>query len=526
MCYIINMKKIVLLVMIAAVTSLSLLYAEDDFEKWKKKQQQAYKSYLSEQEKAFSDMLKKEWEEFQTHSGFILDKSPKPDNPPKAVQVQTPEAESSSPARGKHPGMSKSDKPGTAVQKKSLPEKADNKTGESPSKKGTAEKQKTVLSGTAQGSSIAVKAENKKGIKYINISFYGSSLPVPVPENLKIKENTENINNTTISDFFEYYSEQRMDETSLWLKSLKTDYKMNGWSVLKIAEKTSEKLYSSEKDKILMTWFLLLKSDYDVKIAYSADNIYLLYVSDIKIYASPYITENKKNYYFYNKTSSKQERIRTYSGSFVKKPSVVKLTPENPDHFKEEPNSRDISFKYKSRTYPVNLEYNNSLIYYYSEYPQVDISCYFRKNISDRAIESYRRSLYPYIREMDKKEAVQFILTFVQTGFEYKTDGSQFGYEKPMFPDESLHYPYIDCEDRAALFISIVRELTGLDAVALDYPGHIAAAVNFNDDVKGDYFNYKGKKYIVCDPTYINASIGMTMPDYKNIKPVIIETGK
>ena len=46
------------------------------------------------------------------------------------------------------------------------------------------------------------------------------------------------------------------------------------------------------------------------------------------------------------------------------------------------------------------------------------------------------------------------------------------------------------------------------------YPGHLAAAVGFNQEVKGDYLLYKNKRYTVCDPTYIGADIGMCMPDY------------
>ena len=554
MCYIISMKRTALFIIIAAATS-TLLYAESDFEKWKREQQQAYKSYLSEQEKAFSDMLKKEWEEFQSQSGFILDKSPKPVSPPETSLPESPESGSSveipenKPAELSRPQTGPDRSQPSAAGKKQSPsepaaekrtehsnlsspdrfqEKSGNRaSGEIPGDGKTAEKVPGGAAASEGGITAGLsRPAEKKGIKYISINFYGTVFSVPFPENFKIKDKTEKVNNKTISDFFEYYSGQELDETAEWFKSLKTDYKMNGWSVLKIAEKTSEKLLSTEKDKTLMIWFLLLKSDYDIKIAYSSNNVYLLYVPDVKVYAAPYITENRKNYYFYNKTSSKQERIRTYSGSFVKNPSIVMMAPENPDHFKSETENREILFRYKNKNYPVSLEYNNSLIKYYREYPQVDISYYFRENISDKAVESYKKSLYPYIRGMNEKDSVQFILTFVQTGFKYKTDDQQFGYEKPMFPDETLHYPYIDCEDRSALFISIVRELTGLDAVALDYPGHIAAAVSFNDNVKGDSFNYKGKKYTVCDPTYINASVGMTMPDYKNVKPVIIETGK
>ncbi len=49
------------------------------------------------------------------------------------------------------------------------------------------------------------------------------------------------------------------------MKSLSSKYSMNGWSVIKTAEKVSHEIYKSETDSVMMTWFLLVKSGYDVK---------------------------------------------------------------------------------------------------------------------------------------------------------------------------------------------------------------------------------------------------------------------
>ena len=70
--------------------------------------------------------------------------------------------------------------------------------------------------------------------------------------------------------------------------------------------------------------------------------------------------------------------------------------------------------------------------------------------------------------------------------------------------------------DLAILFSRLVRDLVGLDVVLLYYPGHLATAVAFNENVTGDYLVYKNRKYIVCDPTFINAPVGMTAPDEDN----------
>ena len=50
----------------------------------------------------------------------------------------------------------------------------------------------------------------------------------------------------------------------------------------------------------------------------------------------------------------------------------------------------------------------------------------------------------------------------------------------------------------------------------------LAMAVHFTGEVKGDYIMLDGKKFVVCDPTYINAPVGKTMPNMDNSKATII----
>lgn len=85
-----------------------------------------------------------------------------------------------------------------------------------------------------------------------------------------------------------------------------------------------------------------------------------------------------------------------------------------------------------------------------------------------------------------------------------------------------MFYPYCDCEDRSILFARLVRDIMHLDVVLLYYSGHLATAVHFNEDVRGDYLVSGNIKYIVCDPTYIGAPVGMTMPKMNNKEAKII----
>ena len=122
-----------------------------------------------------------------------------------------------------------------------------------------------------------------------------------------------------------------------------------------------------------------------------------------------------------------------------------------------------------------------------------------------------------------EEEQVNFLLRFVQNAFKYKTDDQQFGGEKYLFADETLYYPYSDCEDRSVLFAYLVREIVGLEVVGLMYPGHAATAVKFTRNVPGDYISYKGNKYTLCDPTYVNATYGMIIPDVRGSMARVVD---
>ena len=62
----------------------------------------------------------------------------------------------------------------------------------------------------------------------------------------------------------------------------------------------------------------------------------------------------------------------------------------------------------------------------------------------------------------------------------------------------------------------------GLNVVLLYYPGHLATAVEFNESITGDYIVLSGHRYLVCDPTFINAEIGRTMPGMDNSKASVV----
>lgn len=171
----------------------------------------------------------------------------------------------------------------------------------------------------------------------------------------------------------------------------------------------------------------------------------------------------------------------------------------------------------------VDVAVNKNLIDFFNDYPISDSwDIYANTALSDVA----ESNLYPALREAidgkSQREAANILLHFVQTAFDYATDDKQFGYERPLFSEESFYYPYNDCEDRAILYSLIVRELLGLDVVLLNWPEHIGTAVCFDEDVAGTWLNVEGRRFVICDPTYINSNVGDVMPQYRNVPPKVI----
>ena len=162
------------------------------------------------------------------------------------------------------------------------------------------------------------------------------------------------------------------------------------------------------------------------------------------------------------------------------------------------------------------------MVNYFSTFPQLDLENYFSAGMPSETAYSLLTQLKPVIEGHTETEAINRLLRFVQTAFKYKTDGDQCHQENYLFPLETLHYPYSDCEDRAALFAWLAESLLKLDVVIVEFPGHVATAVQFSQPVQGDNWKFNGKRYTIADPTYVNANAGMTMPQYKSNIPKLV----
>lgn len=374
----------------------------------------------------------------------------------------------------------------------------------------------------------------------------------PITDSLASKNNlppTVNLNKSSVISFFNvempiFYEEaflihlSTVDEAGVsayWNKMSKTNYpdlikqineiskkmQLNDWGVYELTKKIGENLFVDENEIVLFNFYLLVHLDYDAKIAKRNNELILLLPFDYTIYQKKYININDKQYYIMSDRNSNRGLIYTFKQQFSTTSKNLNLDLSKP--LKIGNNYTDKKLFIKKIDSTVNITFNKNLIEFYNKFPQTDLSVFFSARIDPATSASFYNALAPIVKGKNELDAVNIILDFVQSSFEYKTDDSQFGYEKYYFPEDMLNYPFSDCEDRSILFAHLVKSILKLEVIGLEYKTHVACAVKFNNLINGDGIEYKEQKYIICDPTYIGASAGMTMPQFKEEKPSVVE---
>ncbi|MEA3384381.1 MAG: hypothetical protein U9Q20_06905 [Campylobacterota bacterium] len=470
-------KSILFLSLISILTASS-------YEEWLKSQNSEYSTYKKSMDEEFSDMLKKDWEAFKamsTPSPYI---KPKPtDIPAVKEEVVLPKKEIIDSPKIKFKPI---------IKEKVIPAK------------------------------VIPVVKKYHNFKTANFDFYGENISIQYDK--KISFNLGKINKTIISKYWDKVSNSDFKKLISQINKQSSNLSLNDWGKYQLIYKLGLKIYDNPNSANLFTWFVLVKNNFDTKVGYSKNNIYLLSTMKHSLYQIAFFNLNKKKYYILtpNGRVGKIGNVYTYSGDYPKAKKQLSFEIKKDIKLYQNIKQKKLSFKYNNKTYDINTQYSQELVNFYKSFPQSDYNIYFSTKNSPSLSNSLVKSLQPYIVGKSEIEAVNFLLRFTQKSFAYKTDQKQFDYEKVMFPEETIYYPYSDCEDRSIMFSYLVKSLLNLDVVGVKYQDHLATAVAFSSNISGDGFVYKNKKYTISDPTYINANSGMTMPTYKNSKFKII----
>ncbi|MDR3236051.1 MAG: hypothetical protein LBT48_04905 [Prevotellaceae bacterium] len=458
--------------------------AEQDFENYRKQEEKDFNDFRDKANAEFAEYMCKSWDEFRAFAGVPVPPSPDPPTQP-VVPDRTP---SSDPLPFSE--LIPTPQP-TAPQLPPRPE-------------------------------IPIPPVIAPETPAFSFVFYGAGCKVHLDATQKI--HLSGSSEQHIADAWKQLSDARYKPVVADCLYARDQLKLCDWAYFQWIKTLAEKQYGTQSpnEAVLLQLFLLTQSGYKVRIARENNRLALLIPFRQVVYEYSYLPIGTLRYYIMDK-SYKGGNIFICNFEYPKE-QLFSLQINQLPAF---PVAETQTKTFTTAHYPelkVNVSTNQHLIDFYNTCPITsDWQLYAQASLS----ETVKRNLYPALQKQltgkSEEEAANLLLNFVQYAFAYQTDPQQFGYERPFFGDEMFFYPACDCEDRAILYSIFVRELLGLEVVLLNYPQHLATAVHFNETIQGDYMMIDGKKFLVCDPTFLGAPVGMSMSEYKETKAIVVK---
>ncbi len=447
------------------------LNAQQSFKDFKKSQAQSFQTYKDEKDTAFNSYLKQEWKEYNALRSEPLYEKAKP------IEIEAAK-----------PQVLKPVGPKISVK---IKEHVDDK--------------------------LEVVAPSEVKPKEITVDFYGSSLGFNIPSGIK-KANFYPQNQEGITSFFSNAASSDYESLLTDIKKVSEKMNLNDWGIYLLVSKISDKTFTNQDNSKLLSWFIFNKLGYAVKIALAKQNVVLMHYSKKVIYSTPnYNFDNKRYYVLANYAKDGLGKVFSYKQDYPGSTKELDLSLDTLPKLEAKIESKTLTFSKSGEKYSVPISYNKNLIDFMASYPQADYETFFNAPLESVTYSGLAASLKKHIDGKKASEGMNFVLSFVQNSFKYEQDNQQFGREKVMFAEETLYFDKSDCEDRAVLFSYLIKELFGVSVVGVKYEDHMATALYI--PLEGDEVIVKSKKFVIADPTYINANIGVSMPKYKSIKP-------
>ena len=361
--------------------------------------------------------------------------------------------------------------------------------------------------------------------KNFSFSYMGTTCEVRLPKDLNIR--MSGCESCMIATIWKQLATNAMDNTIRDFLALRLKMQLCDWAYLNLIDTFAKAFCGHGNEAVIMAAFIYSQSGYKMRLGRDCEKLYLLYGSKHGIYEKGYIVIEGINYY---PLDDKVERMEISDFSFPKEQSMS-LYIENAQKFTIRPSAKRKLASEQYHDVTIDSQVNLNLIQFYNTYPSSEVNGNFMtrwKMYADTPMdESVSQMLYPDIKNkiegLSDVQAVNQILNWVQTAFQYEYDDKVWGHDRAFFAEETLYYPYCDCEDRAILFTRLVRDLLGLKCILVYYPGHLASAVCLKQQVNGDYISLDGDVYTICDPTYIGAPVGITMPEMDNRSAKVIK---
>jgi len=371
-----------------------------------------------------------------------------------------------------------------------------------------------------------VKEDVDASNDYMVFTVFGTQYRVRIGDNCRFT--LSSLNENVIADAITGFKKTQFDNMLFDCLQARREHHLSDWAYYQMLLALTNNFYGKGTSEGALTLaFLFSQSGYKTRLAHDGQQLHMLIASAHSIYRRSlwYIDGD----YYYLLDGSTNETLRICRASFPKE-SPLSLRITAVQDFEENPTVERTITSTRNPDFSFTVRSNKNYMDFYETFPSSSVNDNFMTRWAIYANTPLEKGvtnqLYPKMREklqgLSEREAVQQLLSWCQTGLVYGYDDEVWGYDRAFFGEETLFYPFCDCEDRAILFSHLVRDLVGRDVILVYWPGHLATAVNFSDDINGDNLTYEGRKFYICDPTYIPSYIGEMAESMSGLPATVI----
>lgn len=342
----------------------------------------------------------------------------------------------------------------------------------------------------------------------LNFDFFGDEILVPISASF-IPAEQPGLNDSSIDAFYNSLNHSDYKDLVGSLTRYRTLYSLDDWLYYQLVRKVAQAVSPKKENYIRYTLykcFLMNKSGYDATVRVSNNKILFYVKCDENIYNVPYFKKDDQqfvclNYHDYNNDVNFNDEI--FSETKINEPCSRKFSYKInhlPAFHDEDYQVKDIKFSINENEYDFKVRVNSQVKSIFNNYPVVDYESYFNIPLSNETYNSLIPALKKTVKGLSVKNGVDYLMRFTRYAFMFGKDADVFGSEKRLSPEQTLLFDQSDCEDRAALFFYLVKEIYNLPMVVLSFPEHVTIAVKLDKPV-GKRILYNGQVYSVCEPT-------------------------
>ncbi len=342
----------------------------------------------------------------------------------------------------------------------------------------------------------------------IQFDFYGEAVRFEFDRSQLVSYKMP-ISRESIQDFYDQLPVTAYQPILRALADYREKHRPDDWLFYQLIRKTVQQVSPKAEDYkryTLYKWFLLTSSGFDAILTYAGDRLLFYVHSDENIYNIPNRLQDGKQYVClnYHDYPGVDPEKTFFSCISFPVPGAVngfsyRIT-QLPEFHAADYMEKDLRFTYYQSDYHFKVRLNPQVGAIFANYPVVDYASYFNIPLSNETYRSLIPSLKKSVKGMTTRNGVDYLMRFTRYAFLFEADSVAFGGEKRLSPEQTLLYDRSDCDDRAALFFYLVKEIYNLPMIVVVFPQHVTIAVKFQKAI-GRTIVYNGEKYSVCEPT-------------------------